>query len=879
MLRNGFIPRNRRFLSVANGLTPFRTGAVDERRHQQMETPEESSASNPSATSADLSRRRFVAVAGAAIAAAGVGAGTAEAATGSALKGPAKTVAAGTGAVNGGKAPKGTWLAGDTHVHDDHSSDGSGPRQTSQQTLPGNLPVGDQIGQGERTGLDFMPLTDHRTYDQVWDPQWKSSKLLLLPGEEANGSPHAIVLGNVDVIVDGANPPGSASFRHVQQSVWDAHAQAAIWSQAHPDDGEYTPADGVNDNASVQGAHLVEVLNVASDPDAEVEYAENRWNTGFRFGVSAASDCHFRELWDIDSPGEPTTHVFTAERSVLGILDGFRAGRTTVSQNIAGPFLTIEADVDGDGVFEAMGGDKVVVAERELPKKAKLRVKVKGGKGTTVSVYAAPGRSTGPIAKFTPRRADETYELPLVLKDTDHGWYRVEARSPGSASGSEADPDLPDQLRGATSPIFVSVGAPADPRPEIALPATDITADAAVLVTGDQGEFTGFSDVAVVGKVTHVVAELHENQAGRIVYRQLDTKGRVVRSSTLSGRSATARFPRIAATADDVWVVWQDERGEEQPHRPAILLAHSANGGASFKAPQKTNKGKGRAVTPALALIEDKHPLVVWSDNSAGAFDVYAQIIGVDKAATNVSSAGKTTSPGVSSDARSTRFPASLFPAVTVQNGKQAVISWQDDRFDPDPLWTGHTPPAGQPAGGGTDPDNWQILASVRKAPSRGWSNPVQVSRVTDRSDRHPGLTVDANGTFVAIWESGALQSSGANLQLRAARSTDGGTTWTAFEQVCLAPEAMSQRAKLGLDPDGTVRAVWYDSRATDWRWKIFTATLDTGTGWSPAVQVTTRGNNTWPALHRGVVVFTSDRAAKRTQRDATQQVYTVKLA
>ncbi|MDX2647685.1 CehA/McbA family metallohydrolase [Streptomyces sp. PA03-1a] len=826
-----------------------------------------------------LSRRRFVVMAGTAVAAVGVGAGTAEAVSGSALEsnGKVKTVG-GSSVLNRAKAPKGKWLAGDTHVHDDHSSDGSGPRQTSHQTLPGNLPVGDQIAQGEKAGLDFMPLTDHRTYDQVWDPQWKSSKLLLLPGEEANGSPHAIVLGNVDVIVDGANPTGSAAFRHVQQSVWDAHAQGAVWSQAHPDDGEYTPATGPNANASVQGADLVEVLNVSTGPDEQVEYAENRWNAGFRFGVAAASDCHFRELWDIDAPGTPTTHVFAAKRSVLGILDGFRSGRTTVAQNTAGPFLTIEADVDGDGVFEAIGGDEVVVADRKLPKKATLRVNVRGGKGTTVHVYAAPGRSAGPIASYRPQRANESYELPLVLKGTDHGWYRAEARSPGSASGSDADPNLPDQLRGATSPVFVSVGAPADPRPEIALPAADTAHDEAAFVTGDPGTFTGFSDVAVVGDVTHVVAEVHENQVSKVVYRRLNGKGRITRSVTLSGRSATARFPRIVATSHDVWVAWQDEQGKEQPHRPVILLAHSADGGGSFKAPAKISKGKGRAVHPALALVDDKHPLVAWSDNGEGAFDVYAQIVGIDKAAVNISAAGKATGPGVPGDARSPRYPASLFPVVAVHDGEHAVISWQDDRYDPDPLWTGHTPPAGQPAAGGTDPDNWQVLASVRKAPGRGWSTPVQVSRVSDRSDRHPGLTVDRDGTFVAIWESGALQSSGSNLQLRASRSTDGGTTWTASENVALDAEAMSQRARLGVDPDGTVRAVWYDSRSTDWRWKVFTATLDREEGWSDATQVSHQGNSTWPALHRGVVVFTSDRGATRTQRDETQQIFRAKL-
>src|SRR5215475_14080944 len=356
----------------------------------------------------ELSRRQLLAIGGgAAVAATGLTSAPAVA--------EGTVEGGGTSAAGVSQAPLGMWLAGDTHVHDDHSSDGSLPRQTSRQTLPGNLPVGDQIGQGEQTGLDFMPLTDHRTYDRHWDPQWTSEKLLLVPGEEANGSPHAIVLGATDTVVDGANPPGSAAFRHIQQSIWDAHAQDAVWSVAHPDDGEYTPAAGPNDNASAQGMNTVEVYNPSANPDAQVDYAENRWNRGFRFGVTVASDCHFRELWGIAGPGQPTTWVFAAERSVRAILDALRAGHTTVSNSKSGPFVTIEADVDGDGVFEAIGGDEVVVHDRHLHKGAQLRVRALRATGTTVSVYAAPGRSAGPLATFTPGTGDETYLLPLVL--------------------------------------------------------------------------------------------------------------------------------------------------------------------------------------------------------------------------------------------------------------------------------------------------------------------------------------------------------------------------------------------------------------------------------------------------------------------------------
>ncbi|MEV8615119.1 CehA/McbA family metallohydrolase [Amycolatopsis sp. NPDC051373] len=810
-----------------------------------------------------LTRRQFMA-AGGAIAASGLVATPAVAA--------AQGLPLGGFPFGGSGEPKGQWLVGDTHVHDDHSADGSLPRQTSKQALPGNLPVGDQIGQAEKTGLDFLPLTDHRTYDQHWDPQWTSDRLLLIPGEEANGSPHAIVLGAVDNVVDGANPPGSAAFRHVQQSIWDARSQDAVWHIAHPDDGEYTREAGPNDNASVQGIHNIEVLNVSTNPDAQMDFAETRWNRGYVTGVTAASDCHFRELWDIAGPGQPATRVFAGDRSVRSILDALKAGRTTVSSGVSGPFVTIEADLDGDGRFESIGGDETVVGSRKLPRRAALRVRVRQGAGTRLLVYGTPGRSAKALLDTTVRGNDDTRTLPLTLSG-DHVWFRAEVRSPGSASGADADPTLPDQLRAATSPVFVSVGRVATPAPEIPLPAMQSGHDNATAVLGGTGEFTGFADVAVTGNDVHVVAQRHSDGRSRVVYKRVDRRGFGLFEVELSSGSGTATAPRVAASGRDVWVVWQDERGHEQPHRPAIYLRHSSTGGLLFGPAVRLDAGTGRAVHPAIALLSGGQPVVTWADNTVGAFDVFAQVVGVDRKPVNLSAAGKTVSAGNRAvDARSPRYPASVFPTVAVGHGDRILVAWQDDRFDPDPLWTGHTPPAGQAASGGTDPDNWQILATTRAGTRGGWGASAQVSAATDRADRHPSAAVDHSGAFVVAWDSGALQSSGVNLSLRSARSADG-RTWSAGTPFALEPAAMSQRPRLSHDPDGTVRAVWYDSRATDWRWKVFTARL-TPAGWSAPVQLTKTGNATYPAVSAGLVAFVTDRDAVRGQRDTTQQIY-----
>ncbi|MDE0853488.1 MAG: hypothetical protein OSA97_03575, partial [Nevskia sp.] len=85
---------------------------------------------------------------------------------------------------------------------------------------------------------------------------------------------------------------------------------------------------------------------------------------------------------------------------------------------------------------------------------------------------------------------------------------------------------------------------------------------------------------------------------------------------------------------------------------------------------------------------------------------------------------------------------------------------------------------------------------------------------------------------------------------------------------------AMSQWPRLGRGADGEAQLVWYDSRSADWRWRVMTARLDEDGTWGSGSVLPGRGNNTWPALDQGVVVFAGTRNAQRLQRDHTQQVF-----
>jgi hypothetical protein len=138
------------------------------------------------------------------------------------------------------------------------------------------------------------------------------------------------------------------------------------------------------------------------------------------------------------------------------------------------------------------------------------------------------------------------------------------------------------------------------------------------------------------------------------------------------------------------------------------------------------------------------------------------------------------------------------------------------------------------------------------------------------RADRHPSIAFAGDGTLFAAWDSKELKESGVNPDVRYA-SYDG-TKWSAATPLAHEPAAMSMWPRIAAEGTG-VRVVWHDSRSSDWRWSIWTATV-TPNGPSPARRLTGAGNALYASLSDGRVSFTSDRRAARPQRDPTQGVF-----
>jgi hypothetical protein len=304
-----------------------------------------------------------------------------------------------------------------------------------------------------------------------------------------------------------------------------------------------------------------------------------------------------------------------------------------------------------------------------------------------------------------------------------------------------------------------------------------------------------------------------------------------------------------------------------------VYLRHSADAGSHWDGEQALTDGSSRAEHPVVTAVAGS-AAVAWADNRTGPFDIWVQQLGVDAAAIDVSAPGKVTSAGTPLDTRSPRYPASLFPSLAAAPSGRLAVAWSDDRFDPDPLWTGSTG-----NGDGTDPDDWEVLAALRR-PGQGWMSPVNVSHDAAAADRHPSIVFDRAGRLDAIWDTKPLQSSGVNLTVRWSQSSDGGKTWTTGAPVGSGADAgaMSERPRLSVDAAGVVRAVWYDSRSADWRWSVWTSVLRSRS-WSAPSRLTGDGNATFPALAGDTIAFTTDRMSSRNQRDRSQAVFVTTIS
>jgi predicted metal-dependent phosphoesterase TrpH len=336
------------------------------------------------------------------------------------------------------------WVAGDLHVHTTYSHDVCSTPPTPEQCDPDGdgdptdpytwgWSPGEQITNAEMRGLDFVAITDHNDTRSVYDAGYSSDRITLMPAYENSLAGHAQMLNAISCYapegrvhdLQHCNDFPNRDERERIKMLRDAiRAGGGAFQINHPSDMSWVGRFGDGSSSDPIVPDSVEVWNIgpwawqhpmpaSNDNDFSLRFWEGFLNAGYHVAATGGSDNHWRSTFAAQGVGQPTTWVYTTRPGAAGIVDGIRAGRTSISYDppsLGGPTLFVEADADADGDFESMIGDTV-------PSGTEFRVRADG---------APPG------AVYRVVTDEETLESsgPIVVRPRAFRWVRAELLLP-----------------------------------------------------------------------------------------------------------------------------------------------------------------------------------------------------------------------------------------------------------------------------------------------------------------------------------------------------------------------------------------------------------------------------------------------------------------
>jgi Neuraminidase (sialidase) len=145
--------------------------------------------------------------------------------------------------------------------------------------------------------------------------------------------------------------------------------------------------------------------------------------------------------------------------------------------------------------------------------------------------------------------------------------------------------------------------------------------------------------------------------------------------------------------------------------------------------------------------------------------------------------------------------------------------------------------------GAGTDFD---IFAAKSEDGGSTWTNPVVVNSngVADsQGDLRPDIATNAAGTWIVCWEStDSLGGTGTDADIFISRSVDNGSTWTPALPVndAINDSGRDMNPGIATDANGTWVIVWDVSAANGNQSVLMSRSIDEGLNWSAPVDLTT---------------------------------------
>lgn len=343
---------------------------------------------------------------------------------------------------------RGGWYRGEFHAQSKYGT--------------GSESVSDLIHRAEAARLDFLAIADPNTIAAAQDPAFKSNKLVLIPALEWQHPE----LGSALVLAPASLPVANAGRAEAQALALRLQAQGGIFAVAHPAHPGQHWQWGLNYYNAVEvwfggwrATQPMQVRDLSTDLQKRLEsgdyaypiaaaaamnmlsangqatlYYDIETTRGVRAAMIAGSGSSGRK----QALGSPLTYVWAKEKSMNGILDGIRRGRTFVTSGPEGPFIEFMADVNNDGTIDAGSGGIVPVNAKSL-----FRVGVENAEGAHVEILfnGYPIRS----------RLIEAKRFLFSVGDTPGGpgVYRARVTIPAKKDGYG-----PTEVLAMSSPIY-----------------------------------------------------------------------------------------------------------------------------------------------------------------------------------------------------------------------------------------------------------------------------------------------------------------------------------------------------------------------------------------------------------------------------------------
>jgi len=301
-------------------------------------------------------------------------------------------------------SPEGKWFRGDLYAHSKYGR--------------GSESVSELIRRAERTGLDFLAITDRNTMASVHDEGYKSDKLVLIPAMEWGTEERGFAL----IYGPRTMPDMPSTVPAAQMECIRVQAQGGVFAIAHPCfptapwqwglsyvNAVQVWARGWRDVPPMGLQQLGDVYQERTQLTAE-QIAQGRRPQLIHSIAAAAAESNLApvsanmqstKFWDYElarglmaapiagsssaTPriplGAPVTYIRAQNKSLPAIMEGFRQGHVYVSSGLDGPQLYFRADVLGNGKMDVdIGGvvplNMLVIFEVGVMKAKGLKLEV-----------------------------------------------------------------------------------------------------------------------------------------------------------------------------------------------------------------------------------------------------------------------------------------------------------------------------------------------------------------------------------------------------------------------------------------------------------------------------------------------------------------------